>query len=367
MSIWDNFGNSLVAMQYGGMPQFGSLGPLGGKVAPHKSLRYGDSTVEETLAAKNGNGIDPTDSANADMLRKMRNQSWLQLGAGMMRNNTANPVAAFGQSLSDMQGSGMDNAYKGALTRNLFDEGAERERQRQERANRKRTFGNWALLNKGKDPRADAYLQGMLNEDQLSELHEQQFSAPKETDRIQNYRYYANEEMKAGRPPLSMFEWEKALKAGTTVNVNNVTADERRGSVMLQSAKNDFNVAMQNFDALTDEQSQLGGAIEQAGGGAIGRWMQSPEYQVATDAVTSVLMMHAYITTGATMQREEAAQKAQLMLPQIGDDPRRLTAKKQRLTEYMRAIELSAGDAAGAVSSGTNEFNWDPQNGLTPR
>jgi hypothetical protein len=118
VSIWDNF------LQYGGMP-FGSLAPQtgpGGGIGPNTSLRPGNATVEDML---NHNSMPNKMAGN---MREMRAQAMMQLGAGMMKNNTANPVAAFGGALSDVAQQGPENAYRQMQMQSALSEMEDRRR-----------------------------------------------------------------------------------------------------------------------------------------------------------------------------------------------------------------------------------------------
>jgi hypothetical protein len=146
---------------------------------------------------------------------------------------------------------------------------------------------------------------------------------------------------------------------GTTVNVG---ADQKKGGVLLKSIGQDYQTVMQNFGALSDPGSQVGGVIAGVpGAGGIGRWLQSPDYQRAQYALANIIMNHAYATTGATMSIQEALMKAQGALPQLGDKAPAIKDKQARITSMIDALNQSATGTGVTIPLWTGDANAAPQ------
>ena len=142
---------------------------------------------------------------------------------------------------------------------------------------------------------------------------------------------------------------------GTTIKIGE---GERTGGALARSIGDSYKKLMSNFDALADETSQVGTQVESLpGGGPIGRWMQTPQYQVAYSRIQNIVQMHAYATTGAAYSGTEERRKILSAIPQLGDTPELLAQKKDIITDWVNAINVKAGnsyqiDVSGAGGGG---------------
>ena len=84
--------------------------------------------------------------------------------------------------------------------------------------------------------------------------------------------------------------------------------------------------------------------------GSLGRWYQTPEYQVARRAANEFLAAVLRKDTGAAITSEEFDLYGPMFLPMPGDKPEVLTAKAQARAVALRALERGLGEAGPMAS-----------------
>lgn len=166
---------------------------------------------------------------------------------------------------------------------------------------------------------------------------------------VQEYQFYAEQERAAGREPLSIIDYNQALKGnGLTVTTNPdgtttvqqggapkpLTEGQSKDTVYATRASN----ALPTIDALEDKLLSL---PENMAGGVpvIGNYLQSEDYQVARDAGLEYLASILRKDTGAAVTPSEEALYGRIFLPQPGDKPQTVDMKRQRRSLAVEAIK----------------------------
>lgn len=90
------------------------------------------------------------------------------------------------------------------------------------------------------------------------------------------------------------------------------------------------------FDALSDPVSQV--AAASIGGVQPGYALSSPEYQQASAAISNIAQTYLYATSGAAAPAAEVDKIVQSITPRLGESVESVNLKKQRLLNYIRAI-----------------------------
>ncbi len=141
---------------------------------------------------------------------------------------------------------------------------------------------------------------------------------------------------------------------------------QKQASVLLRTAQPAWAALTQNWDALADEQSRIGKALEERGGGAAGRALQSPGFQVAHNAARSIIIAHGLATSGKTMSEFEIKAKIDTVLPKVGEPEEVTKQKKLQLTAMMEAIRAAAeGDYTTDEGDYPADGVVDPANDAT--
>lgn len=154
-------------------------------------------------------------------------------------------------------------------------------------------------------------------------------------------------------------------KRASATNINMPSENERKFSVLANSIKSDYQVLKRNWGSLTDQTSQIGQMIRELPlGDQPGRFMQTPQYQESVDALTNMIMMHLYATTGAAFNWTEARDKARIMMPSLTDTPEAIKSKQQRIEDMVTSIESNTGRTGASVrdqGGGGTTFNTDAE------
>lgn len=147
----------------------------------------------------------------------------------------------------------------------------------------------------------------------------------------------------------------------------NVTSTQAQAMTLETMASPDAATAEKLYSALGNKTD-----LAKAYGGKIGEYFQSPDYQVAADAVTNVTQSYLYTASGANSPDKEFDRQLKLVMPTIIDSPQRIVAKKKRLQRMMYAMQIKArtgistpidqldnpsldeGGASGSANSQTN-------------
>lgn len=95
----------------------------------------------------------------------------------------------------------------------------------------------------------------------------------------------------------------------------------------------------QNFAALTQLGSQLGGATPEL----INGFMTSPEYQRASNSMKTIIATYLYSTSGATANPGEVANQASVLMPKPGESAESVADKLRRVHTMVDAIRIASG------------------------
>jgi hypothetical protein len=109
-------------------------------------------------------------------------QMMLDVGAGMLANSTDRAGMAAGKGLqyaNQRRDARADNEYKAAMMKAMGSGNVDKQREEEERQARRRNLMNEALRNKGRDPAADAYAAGTIDDEQYSKAIASRFSEDK--------------------------------------------------------------------------------------------------------------------------------------------------------------------------------------------
>lgn len=175
------------------------------------------------------------------------------------------------------------------------------------------------------------------------------------------YGRYVAEETAAGRQPLSRIDFAQALKGngvtqtitnpdGTTTTIQVGGSAKGSGGKPLTEAQSKDNVfatraagALQKLetvvDALTDRAGVIGEALDGVTLGLSREALQSPEFQVAKNAGDEFLQAILRKDTGAAITAQEQELYGKTYLPQPGDGPEKLAAKKEARARALAAIQ----------------------------
>lgn len=193
--------------------------------------------------------------------------------------------------------------------------------------------------------------------------------APDQTSDMQNYRFYANEEMKAGRAPVSFMDFSNPSKpaplpssyqeyqlglqdpgyaASQAQTTTKLTDAQRRANSLYTVIEPDAQLLLGDgtaanpgiFDNLGDGGSQAWSGIGAYGVNPLAG-LASGDFQAAKDAVTSIAQNYLYAVSGAAAPAEEVKKVADLVTPNPGDSQARKDEKRRRLQTYIQAIQQS--------------------------
>lgn len=137
--------------------------------------------------------------------------------------------------------------------------------------------------------------------------------------------------------------------------------DQVKGEVLIANAEADFQQADQLFNALGNSKDLAAGY-----GGSLGRFFQSPDYQVASDSIVNVVQSYIYAVSGAQAPEQEVQRNAKLVTPTLMDSPKAREAKRRRLEAMMEAIRVKAREGT-APPPGADEGWQDLGNGVRIR
>lgn len=91
--------------------------------------------------------------------------------------------------------------------------------------------------------------------------------------------------------------------------------------------------------------------------GGVGRLFQDAEYQVADRAAKEFLAMVLRKDTGAAVTAEEFKMYAPMYIPEPGDKPEKLAAKRQARKEFLSGMEMGSGTAAPLYGKARDEIS----------
>lgn len=113
------------------------------------------------------------------------------------------------------------------------------------------------------------------------------------------------------------------------------------------------NQDLDNFEtALTQYTDNFAGNF-----GGVGRLFQDADYQVADRAAKEFLAMILRKDTGAAVTSEEFAMYAPMYIPQPGDKPERLAAKRKARQQFLAGMEMGSGTAAPLYPKARKEIS----------
>lgn len=303
------------------------------------------------------------------------------------RQTLQGAFAGFGQGPTF--GAGLGNAAIGAQRGTLLDDITRKEREEAAKMEEMRTRyaetlnswgGEYADLAQGVaagglDP-AQAYMTAW-------ERRYKPVDAASPTSDMQNYQFYANEEIKAGRAPVSFMEFSNPASApsipsgyqpaangagltfipGGPADPTNQsgkppTEAELRAAGLTTVIEPDAKLLLgdgtpQNpgiFEAL----GSGGDQFLSAGVGGIAPLspFASSEYRQAKDAVTSIAQSYLYSTSGASAPDAEVQRVADSVTPKPFDTPDQIADKKARLEVMVNSVRQKQGNAAPSANAG---------------
>lgn len=166
------------------------------------------------------------------------------------------------------------------------------------------------------------------------------------------YGRYAAEEQAAGREPLSRIDFANAKRGAGTVVYDPATGNPivqmggpaGAGKPLTEGQSKDtvyFTRASGALDKLDENDEVLTSYWEDTAnmGGALGRKMQSPEYQVAQTAGNEFLQAVLRKDTGAAITQDEQVLYGDTYIPRPGDSPERIAYKREARRRALAAMK----------------------------
>lgn len=159
------------------------------------------------------------------------------------------------------------------------------------------------------------------------------------TTDIQNYEYYRDAEMSAGRQPLSMFEWQQAkAKAGAT----SIDLNANQGAAALYADRMAAANAVLEDPALVKAMTNI---IEQGKAQipVAGNFVVSKEFQMAEQAQRDFVNAVLRRESGAVISPSEFDNAKKQYFPQPGDTPEVIEQKRRNRLNAINGIARAAG------------------------
>jgi len=116
---------------------------------------------------------------------------------------------------------------------------------------------------------------------------------------------------------------------------------EQKSEALLTMVEPDYQTALSTFSSLSNPAD-----LAASYGGNIGRYFQSADYQVATDAITNIAQSYLYSASGQAAPDAEVRRMAGLVTPTLTDKPEAIAMKKKRLGSMVEAIRQKTGTPA---------------------
>lgn len=184
-----------------------------------------------------------------------------------------------------------------------------------------------------------------------------------QTSDMQNYSYYANDEMKAGRSPMPFGQWVKGSAAPAAPSGYRATQDgnltyipggpadpstpaktteaTRRNQQLSSMIGPELQTVEQNWDELASGTNQAANAVPfGAGYGAT-----SPGYQQATNSLATIAQSYLYSVSGAAAPAEEVKKLVDSVTPKPFESAQSIADKKSRIRQMAAAVQEAAGGA----------------------
>lgn len=134
-----------------------------------------------------------------------------------------------------------------------------------------------------------------------------------------------------------------------------ITEDAAKGMSLEQVAGADAVIADKLFGPMSNKKD-----LAKQYAGDLGKYYQSPDFQVGMDAITNVVQSYLYAASGQSAPAAEVEKNVNLVTPSLIDSPERIEAKRQRLKRMMHAIEIKARKGQVAPQS---EEGWQDLGG----
>jgi hypothetical protein len=136
------------------------------------------------------------------------------------------------------------------------------------------------------------------------------------------------------------------------------TEQTRRAKQLASVVNPQLDIAVNNFDALSDGGNQFWSGVNQGSG--VGT---SPAFQQARNAVQTIAQSYLYSVSGAAAPAEEVKKLVDSVTPVPFESPEAVADKKDRLKQMVDAINLMAnGGGSGASPAGTT-YTFNPATG----
>lgn len=273
------------------------------------------------------------------------------LGTGLLSGNTfAKGLAAGGQGF--MQGSELDQQYADATEKKQV--GVDQENATKTWLEQQGFTDLVPLVDAGQ---ADVALtEGMRRKKPKDPLDP--------TSDMQNYQFYANEELKAGRAPVSFMEFSNPTAAASIPSgyqraqdgnglsfipggpadpstPAKTTEATRRNQQLSSMIGPELQTVEQNWDELASGANQAANAVPfGAGYGAT-----SPGYQQATNSLATIAQSYLYSVSGAAAPAEEVKKLVDSVTPKPFESAQSIADKKSRIRQMAAAVQEAAGGA----------------------
>lgn len=237
-----------------------------------------------------------------------------------------------------------------------------------------------ALLTRGLERADPAYQMDLrLKQAQLDAAN-----APAQPDYpadVQEYNFYADQTRAAGQEPLPYLEFVNAQKGNglsIVTNPDGTTSIQQGGpaKALTEGQSKDVLYATRAMNAMptldTYETSLLSLGENLAGNaGVFKNYMQSEEYQLARDAGKEFLASILRKDTGAAVTPSEEQLYGEVFLPQPGNPPAVIEAKRQRRALAVEAIKAGMPPQAllnmgSALTAAPNPLAGNPTPQATP-
>lgn len=134
--------------------------------------------------------------------------------------------------------------------------------------------------------------------------------------------------------------------------VSRPTADTTKNQGLVDVAGPELDIAVQNFNSLTDTWAQSVQNVP-----VLNNIAASEGYQRARNSLGTIAASYLYSTSGATASPEETNKLVDSVMPQIGDKPQTLADKKARLNNMVSALKRKAGLDINAADPVVNDMN----------
>lgn len=189
--------------------------------------------------------------------------------------------------------------------------------------------------------------------------------APNPPAQVGEYNFYAEQETKAGRQPLSFMDFQAAQKGGgltVTTNPDGTTTVQQGGGNGLKLTEGQgkdlgfYTRGSQANQGLSSLEGELTNFVQQNTGSVplgLGNYMRTPEFRQAKVEADNFLTALLRKDTGAAISDKEFDLYGPMFLPVPGDDPATINLKRQKRATALLGLRSGLGTAE--IVAATNE------------